>query len=242
MTRSADRGTILSIAVAGLALVCPVGSADADSRWISALQVSREADSMSPVPLRPDSHSNPLTIGDLNNDGLPELAQIDYQYLEAADGGSAYGGPTTVRLTILYSPFIAGQMPAKAGFRARVIQTARRGVFGDVDLVRDISGDGIPEIVVSDPSWPRIPQRRDAGIVRVIFGRTDGSMVKTGESPGWGYSISGAGTGAFLGHWVDAGRDVNGDRIGDLVISAGGNDRSTRGALGLRRLRKAHRS
>jgi hypothetical protein len=130
-------------------------------------------------------------------------------------------------MSVYFSPLTPSQEPVVGGFTARVAQAVGRARYADLHLIPDISGDRVPEIVVADPFWPHTASRQE-GIAWVIFGRTDGAFVETRETAGWGYEISGAGTRAFLADRVAGGRDVNGDGIGDLVISAAGNDEERR--------------
>jgi hypothetical protein len=86
---------------------------------------------------------------------------------------------------------------------------ANQGLGWNVTSVGDLTGDGIPDILVGQP----FDFMNSNGMVRVLSG-ADGSTV---------YSILGANSGDELSGGADLG-DVDGDGIPDFVIGAEGFD------------------
>lgn len=93
----------------------------------------------------------------------------------------------------------------------------------NVQLVRDINGDGIPDIVVS-ATWADTPAR-DAGRTYVVFGKADGIAVKLEDiaAGNGGFAINGARIDDRSGRQLFDLGDVNGDGLSDLLINSGFN-------------------
>lgn len=139
------------------------------------------------------------TIGDLDGDGVPEIAvSAFYHDGSAVDSGRVYvySGRT---LDLLYQ--VSGE---RAGDRlGRVVQ----------DL-GDINGDGYDDFALASPFISTPEQGAQVGRVLVLSGRDGSTLLRlTGEAARdhFGYSVNSAG-------------DVNGDGLPDFTVGAVYND------------------
>lgn len=102
-----------------------------------------------------------------------------------------------------------------------------------VGAIGDLSGDGIPEILVTAPRGGAGLARdaRPKGFAYVVFGRPGGGNVDLDALGDAGFAITGKVTtpgegaersknGDFLGESIEPAGDVNGDGIPDLVVGA----------------------
>jgi hypothetical protein len=94
--------------------------------------------------------------------------------------------------------------------------------FGAVTAVGDVNRDGITDYAVGYPYASRLG-RDNAGVVEVVFGRSDGGLagnVRLGELGDRGFEIVGGRTNRRLGRIIAGAGDVNGDGFADVVIGS----------------------
>lgn len=147
-----------------------------------------------------DSFGLPLRVGDLNGDGIADIA--------ATASGYDAGG-NTGRVYVFYG---SSSLASRGAAEADVIITGENA--GDTFAVgreADLTGDGIWDLVC-------VATRYDANRGRAyVF---DGSTLASGSASSAGIIISGeAGTDGMLGNPTITG-DVNGDGVDDLLLSA----------------------
>jgi hypothetical protein len=87
----------------------------------------------------------------------------------------------------------------------------------------DIDGDGLADLVIG--AWQTNlggPEGDVTGRAYVVFGKNDAQPVSLADvTDGWGgFAITGAATGDFAGADVDAGGDVDGDGLADVIVGA----------------------
>ncbi len=177
------------------------------------------------------------SAGDINGDGFADIvigAPSAYNAGDpyAARGGSAYviyGGSGGFGGEILASQLAAGF----GGFVLRGNEPY--GALGlDVSAAGDVNGDGIDDLLVSDPStWhPQDPDRY-VGATYVVFGQADGfqgeiRLRQFTEGAG-GLMIVGAEEDDEIGAAVSSAGDVNGDGFDDILV---GGPRATNDGAG----------
>lgn len=110
----------------------------------------------------------------------------------------------------------------------------RGAAFGySVSLGADVSGDGLADIVVSEPSPGDGRTTANRGAVHILFGRkVSGGQISVPARPSEGVTIAGKFSNQmFEGFRIGSatsGHDVNGDGLGDIVVSAAYNRGQTR--------------
>jgi hypothetical protein len=174
--------------------------------------------------------SSVAMLGDVNGDRVADVA------IGAPDAKK----DCCVRSGVAYVVFGRrdGGLPRVSSIRKldgfRLVGRARGDRVGAlVAAAGDVNGDGIADILVGDPS--NDPGGRvDAGTLYVVFGRKGGFPAEVdlrGLDGTTGFAIDGVLAGDRLGQrpgrgpTAAAAGDVNGDGIGDIVLTAdGGND------------------
>ncbi|MEO8243529.1 MAG: hypothetical protein ABI832_14585 [bacterium] len=157
------------------------------------------------------------SAGDINGDGFDDIIFSAYK---ASPNGLGHEGASYVifgRATLTLSPQLElADLSSDEGFRML-------GGFGSVagyavSSAGDVNGDGIDDMLISGPGNYDI----DPGHVYVVYGKSgnratdltlDNLTAKTG------FTISGVGSSDHLGTAVAQAGDVNGDGIGDFIVS-----------------------
>jgi len=147
------------------------------------------------------------SAGDVNNDGYADVMVS----APSADGGNGmayvvYGGQslTGISLSTLTSTqglSLTGPSSGRAGYAL--------GSAGDV------SGDGVDDLIIAAPY-----ANSNAGITYVLY---SGASLTSGNlanmKPSQGFTITGYGA-INSGYTVNSAGDINGDGIGDVLVSA----------------------
>jgi len=166
------------------------------------------------------------SAGDVNGDGLDDLLVGQRKWNNPSVPGEAYviyGQAGSSRGRIDLSTLSSSQ-----GF---TIQGGNGEVFGhSVSSAGDVNGDGIDDLIVGAQGGN--DGGTDAGEAYVIYGQagTRGRIDATTLSPSQGFVIQGDTAGDLLGECVSSAGDVNGDGIGDLIVSAPRGDDGGRDA------------
>jgi hypothetical protein len=165
---------------------------------------------------------------DFNGDGIDDLV------VGAGGGASAQPRPVYVvygRRTAFPSAASLGELTTTEGFRV----TGRGDAFGySVALGPDVSSDGLADIVISEPSSGEGRTGPNRGSVHVLFGgkRNERRLSVPGMRKSDGVSIKATFSNRLFEGFrigaVTSGHDVNGDGLGDIVVSASFNRGQTR--------------
>ena len=156
------------------------------------------------------------SAGDFNGDGVDDIL---VNARKASPDGRIYAGESYV----IYGQvggtgdIDLGALTADRGFRIAG-ETSVDYAGEAASSAGDINGDGFDDIIIGAPFF-------SFGIGRayVIYGNAAGSgdIDLAALAPGAGFKITGdEGNEDFLGRAVDSAGDINGDGIGDFVVSA----------------------
>ena len=156
--------------------------------------------------------------GDVNGDGLADLLvgapAVGSLGEENGRNGEAYVvfGRTGRAEVDLAAPDFGGFRIAGADTGARLGRA--------VGTISDLNGDGRGELLVSAPNRD-VGDRAGAGSTYVVFGRAAGDVdVATLADAGAGYRIDGPSAGALAGRALDSIGDLNGDGLGEVLLTA----------------------
>jgi len=163
-----------------------------------------------------------LSVGDIDGDGISDIAVSTYAGFRPNWGGSVY---------ILYGTDEA--LPEEAffyhnrmvgGVRAKYIGISE--VIGNFDatIAGDVDNDGKSDLVFGSP----IILTESTSAVYVVDNANEATIIKTFEDPGWSGSVfwtEGDTDGPYpfgdlFGYSVASGGDLNGDGIDDIVVGA----------------------
>src|SRR5438128_3447819 len=161
-------------------------------------------------------------VGDLDNDGVPDLAVgVPFQDGDF-DGAPGFGPPQNVGKVFLVSGKTLGVIRQLNDPEFQMVQDQKfGGQFGfSVAAVEDINGDGVSDILVGVPHHIQNPKTNRAEINArraFVFSGKDGTLLLTLDDPTpqeggrLGYAVAGLG-------------DVNGDGVPDLLVGVPGKD------------------
>ena len=165
----------------------------------------KPSNTIAPCETHPRGASG-LWIADLDADGAPDLIQLTWAACQASSTEIA-----TPRLTLT----AMGSASKALIFRSTWKTESDRPpiVARCLALSQDLNGDGVPDMIVGNPSWFSAP-----GGVRAISGR-DGSQIWTVDR------LTAVGTleeyAIPTGVSVDVLSDIDGDFVSDVVVGCG---------------------
>ena len=145
-------------------------------------------------------------LGDVNGDGFADA-------LIGAPGYSASDIGTANLVLGSASGFVNGTLAGKVRFDGES-SSDNVGENGTLGGAGDINGDGIADFIIGVPD-----HSSSTGAAYVVFGSTNFPSTTTLDSVG--FELLGSGTGGFdAGQSVDAGGDVNGDGLADIIVGS----------------------
>lgn len=162
-------------------------------------------------------------VGDLDGDGLPELAVgvrgvNPERKLRGAVWILFLRADATVRHAVRLT---AGE----GGFPAPLAEDDNFGLA--LAGLGDLDGDGVPDLAVGAPGDDACGDA--CGAVHLLFLRADGTVRDSRRIDRLGGDAGGIGPGSEFGIALEALPDLDGDGIGDLAVGARGDD--ARGAF-----------
>jgi subtilisin-like proprotein convertase family protein len=178
-----------------------------------------------------DNAGRPTGVGDLNHDGIDDLAI------------GAYGAGTSGEVYVLFGRDSTAGQSFPASFELSSLNGSNGFVIpalGSSDTLGigvsgagDVNGDGIADLIVGAYTADPVG-RANAGQAYVIFGRSSfpASFNLATLNGSNGFTINGNAAGDDLGYSVDTAGDVNGDGVDDILIGAFGVDGSGKSDTG----------
>ena len=164
--------------------------------------------------------------GDMNGDGLADLI---VGAREADNRGRSGSGSAYVIFGKASTSAVDVANLGSQGFRIDGATAGERAATV-VSGGRDVSGDGVPDVMLGSPLADR-NLRTNSGTVFVVFGKASSGDVDTAALGSGGYAIDGAAAGDQLST-VAATRDLNGDGRGEVFAGARFADASGRADAG----------
>lgn len=167
-------------------------------------------------------------VGDVNADGVPDLAVGTPFQDSDFNGAPGFGPPQNV-----------GKVYLLSGVDFRVLQTLNDPAFQKVNLLKfggqlgtsvanagDIDGDGVPDVIAGAPHHTDTSAEAFSAGEAFAFSGRDGSVLRTLRDPAPEEN-------ARLGYAVAGLSDVNGDGVRDILVGAPGKDTAAGADVGV---------
>ena len=154
-----------------------------------------------------DRLATSMTSGDLNDDGQDDLIVASaYSDSGATDGGTVY---------IIPGPLLETIGGVETHATTTVSGLSANGLSGTAVTATDLDSDGAVDLIIAAPGV-QVGSDSNAGEVYIFFGDMDGELT-TADSD---VTIFGNAEDQSLGRSMDAGGDIDGDGLPDLVLGA----------------------
>ncbi|MEN0063348.1 MAG: hypothetical protein AAGA48_14440 [Myxococcota bacterium] len=154
-------------------------------------------------------------LGDINNDGNDDILIGAYLDDEAAtNAGAAH---------VVLGPVTGTQTSSIA--TAKVLGEAEGDNAGRGLAAGDVSGDGVPDLIVGAPNHDAGGD--DAGAVYIYEGPVNGNLDLANADA----KLVGEAAGDEAGYFVDFAGDLDNDGFGDVVVSGNYTGNNSRGAV-----------
>lgn len=154
---------------------------------------------------RMDSGTISQKIGDLNNDGFADIAirEKNPSTITVIYGNQNYNASINLNSTSEIHGF---------SIHTTNSETTDFGYFRTVDNIRDINGDGFPEIAIAESNY----DSNTATVFIIYGGNIDNNIELSKFNSSLGFNITGVDTEAM----VRGTGDINGDGFEDIIIGS----------------------
>ncbi len=179
-----------------------------------------------PNILNQDHYGSGVTnMGDLNGDGVPDLAVGAYTDKSVSGAGAG----------VFYILFMNANGTVKSYVKNAAPKTAVN--FGiSVANIGDIDGDGVPDLAVGSSGDPSSSSGLvNSGCVYICLMKANGTVKSTTQIAGTSmsnWSSTQTVSGPQFGYSVAGTGDINQDGVNDIIVGAIGDKDGTSGAIG----------
>ena len=154
--------------------------------------------------------------GDVNGDGLADMVIAN----DTNNAFVVYGNSQGHKVD-LAAATIAGSL----GFK--IVGQAYSETGTSVSSAGDVNGDGLADLIVGANTSGSAGVRGSKGTAFVVYGNSTGTTVELSSgsiAASQGFAIFASANSTNLGTSVSSAGDVNGDGLGDLMVSASGSN------------------